>query len=136
MVANRDVAGNLAVIGIHVVNGKAQLLEAVVGEGVLPAGVDENSVPALADCVAGYRGAGRVPDIDAVAATAHQPVVAANDGVAFDKRIARAVNVDAVEIVFDLIVANNGAGGVLCHLHAAVDGLVRSCPSRSVSNLR
>ena len=49
MVADRDVAADFAVVGVHVVDREAHLLEAVADEAVLAAGNGEDAVAAVAE---------------------------------------------------------------------------------------
>src|SRR6478752_1457284 len=101
MIADRRVAADLAVVGVHVVHGEAQVAEAVAEEAVLPAGEREDAVPAEADVVALHPRAWRVPDRDTVAVQRHLPAAPAGDDVAAYHRPRCAMDVDAEEVALD-----------------------------------
>ena len=88
-VADRDVVRDLAVVGVHVVDGEAQVAEAVAGEHVLAAGDGEDAVAAVADVVVEDLGARRVPDRDAVAGLVQAARPDPDDLVAAHDRILR-----------------------------------------------
>jgi hypothetical protein len=67
VVAEGGVAAHLAVVGVHVVHGEAQVAEAVSREQVAPADAQEDAVAVEADVVALHPRARRVPDGDPVA---------------------------------------------------------------------
>ena len=104
---------------------EAQIREAVADEDVVAAGVDEDAVAPEPDRVVANLGAGRVPQIDAVAARVHPLVVAAGDRVVRHHGVAGAVDVDAVEVGDQDVVANPRVPRLLGELDAGVDGLVR-----------
>ena len=71
-VVGRHVVRDLAVVGVHVVDGEAQVAEAVAAEHVACLlAIDEDAVAAEADLVVEDLGARRVPDRDAVAGLVH-----------------------------------------------------------------
>ena len=84
MVSDRDVAADFAVVGVHVVNREANLLEAVADEAVLAAGNGEDSVAAVAERVVRDGDVGRVPERDAVAGLAEATAAKPFDHVASD----------------------------------------------------
>src|SRR6188768_1431159 len=81
IVADRDIAADLAVVGVHVVDGEADILEPVVAELVPAAGRDEDAVAAMGHRIADDLGPRRVPELDAITAFAAPQVRAALDAV-------------------------------------------------------
>ena len=78
-VADREVVGDLAVVRVHVVDGKAQVAEAVAAEHVPSARDREDAVAPEPDVVVENLGAGGVPHGDAVAGLVHAAVAQARD---------------------------------------------------------
>ena len=109
----RNVIADLAIIGIHVVDSEAQITKAVPAEGVIAAGNREDSVSSVADAVIENFGARSVPHRDSIAGIIHAPFRHADDHVAPDDRVRRAVNIDAVEIALDPVLLDNGPLGGL-----------------------
>ena len=67
MIANRDVAAHFAVVGVHVMDRKPHLIEAIVDEAILAAGNREDAVAAVAESILGDGDIGRIPERHAVA---------------------------------------------------------------------
>ena len=99
VVVARDVAAHLAVVGVHVVKGKAEIAEAVVAKCVLAAGGDEDAVAAIAHGVALYHRALGRPQVDAVAAFAHAQAAVSDHLVVPHQRVPGAVQIDAEQVV-------------------------------------
>ena len=101
VVADRDVAADFAVVGVHVVDREAHLLEAVVDEAVLAAGNREDAVAAVAEGVVRDGDVGRVPERDAVAGLAEAAAAQAlRSTLRGDARPRRAVHVDAEQVSY------------------------------------
>src|SRR5690606_22561670 len=96
-VADADVAGDLAVVGVHVVHGKTKVAEKVAAVDAGARGVREDAVAAPADVVALDDGTGGVPDVDAVSAAVDVAVTPALDDVAAHHAVGGAVNVHPVQ---------------------------------------
>ena len=120
MVVAGDVAAHLAVVGVHVVNGEAEVAEAVVAKRVLAAGGDEDAVATVAHGVALHHRAPGRPEVDAVAALAHAQVAVADHLVAAHQRVPRAVQVDAEQVVLDPVALDQCAPGRLVEEDAGV----------------
>ena len=67
MVTDRDVAADFAVVGVHVVDCEADLLEAVADEAVLAAGNREDAVAAVTEGILGDGDIRRIPQRHAIA---------------------------------------------------------------------
>ena len=113
VVAGGDVAADLAVVGVHVVDGEADVLEAVVAELVVMAGRDEDAVAAMDHRVADDLGPRRVPELDAVAALAAPQIGAALDPVAADQHVGGAPDIDPDQVVDQVVVLDHRSGRFL-----------------------
>ena len=123
MVADRDVAADFAVVGVHVVDCEADLLEAVADEAVLAAGNREDAVAAVADGVVRNGDIGGIPERDAVAGLAEPPAPHAFDDIAQHARPGRAMDVDAEQVAFETVVFDQRAFCRLLEKHAGIHGL-------------
>ena len=115
MVAARAVADHPAVVGVHVVDRETQVRERVVLERVARADLDEDAVAAMADGVADHFGAGGVPDRNAVAGFGQAQVLAPGDDVVAHDRTCSAVQVDAEQVVDQVVVVDLGPRRRLPH---------------------
>ena len=111
VVADRDIARNLAQVRIHEMHGKAQIAHDVVAEDIVARGIGENPVAAKSDVIAFDNRTGRVPDIDAVAAVIHPRILPANDRVAAHDGLCRAKDMHADQIFDHHIIFDQRAGG-------------------------
>ena len=120
VIADRDVAADFAVVGVHVMHREPHLLEAVVDEAVLAAGNREDAVAAVAEAVLGDGDVGRIPDRDAVAGLVAAPALHAVDDIAQHARPRRAMDIDAVQIAFEAVVFDQRALRGLLKEHAGI----------------
>ena len=123
MVADRDVAAYFAVVGVHVVDRKPDLLEAVVDEAVLAAGNREDAVAPVAEGVLRNGDIGRIPERDAVAGLAETSAANAFDEIAQHARTRRAMHVDSEQVAFETVVFDQRAFGGLFEKHAGIHRL-------------
>src|SRR6476620_9895123 len=118
VIADRDVAADLAVVGVHVVNREANLLEAIVDEPILAARNREDAVAAVAKGVVGHGDVRRIPQRYAVAFLGKAAFPQAFDNIALDPRAGRAMDIDPEQIAFD-----HGPFGGLLQEHAGIHRL-------------
>ena len=102
----RAVVRDFAVFGVHVVHAKAQVVKVVVLEEVVFADVGEDAVAPAADVVVADDAARAAPQADAVAAVGHARFVVVFDDVVFDECVFRPPDVDAEEVVVQMVVAD------------------------------
>ncbi|SCM77521.1 hypothetical protein KL86PLE_41326 [uncultured Pleomorphomonas sp.] len=109
------------VVGVHRMEGEAQLLHAVEAVARLHGRRDEDAVAAAADVVVLDEQARRVPDVDARAHLGAVEIGAADDGVAADGGVDGALHVDADQVHDDAVALDAGAAGALGERDAAVE---------------
>ena len=109
MIADRDVAAHFAVVGVHVMDRKPHLLEAIVDEAILAAGNREDAVAAVAESILGDGDIGRIPERHAVAGLIEAAVAHAFDHVAQDARTRGAMDIDAEQVSLEAIVLDQRA---------------------------
>src|SRR6478752_10201155 len=123
VIADRDVAADLAVVGVHVVNREANLLEAIVDEPILAARNREDAVAAVAKGVVGHGDVRRIPQRYAVAFLGEAAFPQSFDDIAFDARAGRAVDIDPEQIAFEAVAVDHGPFGGLLQEHAGIHRL-------------
>ena len=121
-IADRSIATDLAVVGVHVVDGEAQVAETVALEHIAFAGDDEDTVAPEADIVVLDPCSRRVPNRDAVAGLIDAFLCDADDRVSPRNRVLGAVQADAVEVAFDPVGLDDGAGRGLLNEDAGIQG--------------
>src|SRR5690606_33213230 len=104
LIADREVAADLALIGVHIVHRVAQAAEMIASKQVLSTVVREYPVAAFRDLVVQDLRSRGVPDGHAVASLVDAQAGVADDAVALDQRIAGAPQIDADRIVDDVVV--------------------------------
>ena len=123
------VVRDFAVFGVHVVHAEAHIAHGVVFKQVVFAVGDVDAVAATAQGVVADDGVRAFPDLDGVAPVVYPPFVLADDGVVFDQRVFRAPDVDAKQVVFNVVVPDVGAVGFAVgedarvHVELAVAGV-------------
>ena len=95
-VACRDVAAHLAVVGVHVVDGKSHIAEMVAAENVAATGDREYPVAAKRYVVVFDSRPGRIPDRYAVTRLVDATLPQAHDPVAARHGVLGAMQIDAV----------------------------------------
>jgi len=121
-----DVTSDLAVVGVHVVDGKSQVAEMVSAHHVVATGDREDAVPAIPEVIVQHLGAWRVPDGDPVARLAVARLAQADDDVVAHHRIGRSVEIHPEEIVFEMVVLDHGAARGLLDEDSGIHRLQRS----------
>ena len=107
VIADRNIARHLGIVGVHVVHGEAQIAERVVAENVPFRRIDKDTVTAPADLGPFDNRPRRVPNLDAVAARIHVAVLTALDPVVRYHSVVGAMNINPIEIAQKHIVAND-----------------------------
>ena len=123
------VVRDFAVFGVHVMHAEAHVAHGVVLKQVVFAVGDVDAVAATTQGVVADDGVRAFPDLDGVASVVHPTGGLADDGVVFDDGAFRPPDVDAEEVVFDVVVVDVGAVGFAVgedagvHVELAVAGV-------------
>ena len=97
------------VVGVHVMRAVAAVVQAVATEDRMVRNIDVDRIPHEADVVADNARAGRVVELDAVAALGGSVFALAGDGVVFDAHVVGLLDPQAEQVVADGAVAHHGA---------------------------